>query len=63
MARRQPLLEQLHIKFSTLPAQTEMLIEKISPEQINNWTLRILTATTLRDIFGDDLIDAKYDNE
>lgn len=61
-AEQQVLLAQLHSKFSSLPAQTEKLIEKRSPEQLRNWLIRILTATTLRDIFGEDLIDASQDN-
>jgi len=62
---RRTLLKLLRIKFPILPSQTEKLIERSSHDKIENWTERILSATSLRDIFGDDLIinNAKHDND
>jgi hypothetical protein len=48
--RAEVLLEQLQHKFGPLGAETIECVRTASIEELNAWTTRILSASTLRDV-------------
>ncbi len=50
--RANALVELLTIKFGTIPAGITDAIHTADPAEVRTWTTRVLTATTLDDIFA-----------
>jgi len=46
------LLEQLTAKFGPLPAEKVARVERASLEELQRWSVRLLTATTLEEVLG-----------
>jgi hypothetical protein len=46
------LLRLLHIRFGTLPADTEAHVQAADPETLLRWSERVLTAATLDEVFA-----------
>ncbi|MBO0853836.1 MAG: hypothetical protein J2P18_08715 [Nocardia sp.] len=49
--RAEALLTQLAAKFGRLPAGIVDRVHNATPEQLNDWTVQILSATTLDELF------------
>lgn len=50
--RAEALIELLTLKFRPLPTHIIETVHAGTPEQVRTWTARILTATTLDEIFA-----------
>ncbi|MCC3317785.1 hypothetical protein [Nocardia africana] len=50
--RAEALIELLTVKFDSLPTHIIETVHAGTPEQVRTWTARILTATTLDEIFA-----------
>lgn len=50
---RRALLSQLRLKFGDVPADVTARVEAGEVAALERWTERVLTATTLDDIFAD----------
>ncbi len=50
--RAEVLIELLTVKFGSLAAETIETIHAADPAQVQTWTLRVLTADTLDDVFA-----------
>jgi flagellar biosynthesis/type III secretory pathway protein FliH len=52
-ARREMLLEQLHARFGRLPRSVPERVQAADTAQVKRWLLRVVTATTLAEVFAD----------
>ncbi|WP_146097466.1 hypothetical protein [Nocardia nova] len=50
--RGEALIELLTLKFGPLPTHVIETIHTGTPEQVRTWTARVLTATTLDEVFA-----------
>ena len=51
--RCEMLLRQLSIRFGVLPEQMKSRLQQANLEQLDDWAIRLLDASSLRDVFGD----------
>ena len=51
--KREMLLFQLRQRFGRLPAATAARIEKATADELNVWSTRVLTASSLGDVLAD----------
>lgn len=51
IGQRQVLTRQLGLKFGELPEWAQQLLDEATPEQLEEWSAAILTASTLDDVF------------
>jgi predicted transposase YdaD len=51
--QRLMLIKQIRLKFKDISAEHEKVISEATPEQLDLWVERVLTAATIEDVFGD----------
>jgi flagellar biosynthesis/type III secretory pathway protein FliH len=51
--RREMLLKQLAAKFGPLPDSATARVQKASAAEVEAWTLRVLTAASLAEVFAE----------